>query len=189
MGLTKRHLAIEDEVIDYSLKGLMELLGSPAKLKTAWAELKAISDKADKARKALAKAEAERKDEVFRDASARQTERDAILKDQTALAAAWARFDETQAAQNKSAETHREAVRVDTRAQGAEKARLAKDQEDVKKARQAVAAQVTRLNRENDELRAAAEQARQDKIEAEDALKVVQAGVNARMHDMRKALS
>jgi len=109
----KNLLNVSHDMVSISMTDLLTLLGSPKKTQQALVDLEKASKKADKARKALEKAESE---QVARmDAEERKRENDikAIHKDKEALANAWAELEKTTANQNAGVQDARKALRRD----------------------------------------------------------------------------
>lgn len=108
-----RTLRVSSEVDNYTLAELLDLLGSPKKVKDTLANLEEASKKANKAIMDLAKTENDRDNKIDAEDRKREKEINAIHKDKETLAAAWAELEADTAANDKRNQEGRKALKRD----------------------------------------------------------------------------
>jgi len=132
-------LQVSSEVDNYTLAELLDLLGSPKKVKDTLADLEKASKRANKAIEELTKAENDRDNKTDAENRKREKEIDAIHKDREALAVAWAKLEADTAAHNKRSQEDREALRRDQEEFKLKEVQLAKATEYVENTRDQLA--------------------------------------------------
>tara|TARA_R110000765_G_scaffold291644_3_gene387334 strand:- start:701 stop:1267 length:567 start_codon:yes stop_codon:yes gene_type:complete len=183
------NIRVSSEVDNYTLAELLDTLGSPKKVKDVLSNLETASKKADKATKALTKAENTRDNAADADNRKREKEINAIHKDKEALAAAWDKLSADTAAHNAANQAARKDLRRDQEAFAAKEAALAKQSEALENTRKL-------LDREQANTEGLVAEARKDAMvdraaaeKAKEDAKRLNTEANCKMANMRKLVA
>ena len=173
---------------EYTLPEIMELLGSPKKLKDALGDLEKTAKDANKALKALKAATVERDGIMAQSAKERASEIAAIQKDKIALEAAWKRLDDDTAVKNANHQDGVKVVREAERLLKLGQAQLKADQKTLADARVSMLRQGASTEEDMELLRIANTDLRKSSADMKIAADQRVADVEERMAEMRRVL-
>jgi chromosome segregation ATPase len=173
----------------YTLAELMDLLGSPKKLKDALSDIEAAAKKNAKALRDLKKAEDQRRADVIADEGIRQKEIDAIHRDKAKLEAAWQQLEEATAVHEARHKEKADKLK-------AEIAAHKKQVEGLENARATISASQSQQERQNaalrDEMAKVQAEAKKDREAGERALakaKEINDEANRKIAEMRQLVA
>ena len=181
-----RTLRVSSEVDNYTLAELLDLLGSPKKIKDTLANLEKVSKKANRAIMDLAKAENDRDNKIDAENRKREKEINAIHKDKETLAAAWAELETDTAANDKRNQEDRKALKRDQEEFKLKEVQLAKATEYMENTREQLARDQERVSGMVAGARSAAIVDLKDAEKAKADAKRLNTEANQKMSDMRK---
>jgi chromosome segregation ATPase len=182
-------LNVSSEVDNYTLVELLDLLGSPKKLKDALANLEAVSRKTNKSLKDLTKAQNDFDNGADAENRRRGEEIDAIQKDQEALAKAWDKLDEDTKTNNARKHEANKALKRDREALDTLEAKLKKEGEFLENARAHLGREKENVDGQVAEARRDATADRKAAETAKDDAKRLNTEANRKLADMRKLVA